>query len=195
MPPWPGRGPLTPRRVRAFNALYHRRAPRAGRGRLQSYAAFFYPLDRLQGWNRLYGHLGFLQYQLAVPAGREAELRGMVERLAADGVPTYLAVLKRLGPGRGPLAFPLAGWTLALDIPAAAPGLAAALDRLDAAVAACGGRVYLAKDARLRPELLPEMYPGLGGWREARAGLDPGEVMRSDLARRLGLLCPASGGA
>jgi decaprenylphospho-beta-D-ribofuranose 2-oxidase len=110
----------------------------------------------------------------------------------ADGVPIYLAVLKRLRDASGPLGFPIRGWTLALDIPAGAPGLREALDRLDTAVADCGGRVYLAKDARLRAELVPVMYPRLDEWRAVRDRLDPARVMRSDLDRRLSLVAPQS---
>jgi decaprenylphospho-beta-D-ribofuranose 2-oxidase len=77
------------------------------------------------------------------------------------------------------------GWTLALDLPASTPGLAPLLDRLDDEVAAAGGRVYLAKDSRMRPELLTAMYPELDRWRKFRRELDPDHRLCSDLARRL----------
>jgi decaprenylphospho-beta-D-ribofuranose 2-oxidase len=100
----------------------------------------------------------------------------------------YLAVFKRFGPGSGGLlSFPLEGWTFAIDMPAEAPGLRAALDEADELVAAAGGRVYLAKDSRLRAEMLAAMYPGLQRFGELRARLDPSGALRSDLARRLGL--------
>jgi decaprenylphospho-beta-D-ribofuranose 2-oxidase len=163
--------------VAAFNELYFRRAPRSERGRLVGLDPFFYPLDAVAGWNRMYGSRGFLQYQFAVPFGREDAVREALERLSSARVASFLAVLKRFGAGSGMISFPMPGWTLALDIPAGDPSLAPLLDGLDSLVAEVGGRVYLSKDSRLRPELLGAMYPEL-----------PHGVMQSDLSRRLGLL-------
>jgi decaprenylphospho-beta-D-ribofuranose 2-oxidase len=129
-----------------------------------------------------------LQYQFVIPDSASDRLGAMLERLVADNVPVYLAVLKRLRDAYGPLGFPIMGWTLAIDIPVAVHGLGPALDRLDSAVADCGGRIYLAKDSRLRAELLPVMYPRLAEWRAVRDRLDPGRLMRSDLDRRLSLV-------
>jgi decaprenylphospho-beta-D-ribofuranose 2-oxidase len=151
-------------------------------------SAQLFPLDVLGYWNRLYGPGGLVQYQLAVPRGREETLERAIGELRARRLPMYLGVLKRFGPaGRGLMSFPLEGWTLAIDLPADAPGLCETLDRVDELVAEAGGRIYLAKDARLRAEMLGAMYPNLQRFRELRARLDPDGVMRSDLARRLGL--------
>jgi decaprenylphospho-beta-D-ribofuranose 2-oxidase len=179
---------LRPASMRAFNELRWRASPRRERGRPLALAPYFFPLDALGEWNRLYGPAGLIQYQFAIPSGREAALEACFALIATRRLPVYLAVFKRFGAAfGGPLSFPLEGWTLAIDLPAAAPGLGAALDELDALVAGCGGRVYLSKDARLRPDLLQSMYPGLERFREQRARVDPDGVMSSDLARRLGL--------
>ncbi|BBC36056.1 Decaprenylphosphoryl-beta-D-ribose oxidase [Streptomyces graminofaciens] len=174
--------------VGLFNELWYRRAPRSRTGELQRLATFFHPLDGVPHWNRIYGRSGFVQYQFVVGYGREEALRRIVDRISTRRCPSFLAVLKRFGEGdAGWLSFPMPGWTLALDIPAGLPGLDAFLDELDEEVAAAGGRVYLAKDARLRPELLAAMYPRLDEFRELRRELDPRAVFVSDLARRLSL--------
>jgi len=127
-----------------------------------------------------------VQYQFATPDA--ATVPVVLRSLQETGAPGLLAVLKRFGPGnQAPLSFPTAGWTLAVDIPARVPGLGAVLDAADRRVLASGGRVYLAKDARIAPDVLAAMYPALDRWREVRAAADPHGMFTSDLARRLHL--------
>jgi decaprenylphospho-beta-D-ribofuranose 2-oxidase len=182
------RGLLRPSVVRAFNDLHWRSAPHRARGRTLSMSAQLFPLDALGEWSRLYGAPGVVQYQFVVPHGAEETLLRVVHRLRKRRQPMYLAVLKRFGPGSpGPLSFPIEGFTLAIDLPADAPGLYRALDETDELVARAGGRVYLAKDARLHPEMLGVMYPALDHFRELREQVDPNAALRSDMGRRLGL--------
>ncbi len=121
------------------------------------------------------------------PDAAEEVVHDAVRRLAAGGHASFLAVLKRFGPANdGLLSFPVAGWTLALDLPAR-PGLAGVLDDLDARVAEAGGRVYLAKDSRLSARTFAAMYPRADEFARVRDRVDPGRILASDLARRLGL--------
>ena len=187
---WPG-GLLQPTTVRAFNELRFRRTPRHEAGHVESFGAHMFPLDVLDRWPRLYGRHGLVQYQLVVPRGQEGTLETVIARLRHSGVPCYLAVLKDLGPAnRAPLSFPLAGWTLTLDLPRGALGLEVLLRGFDQLVAQAGGRVYLAKDWRLRSEVLEAMYPRLAQWREVRDQADPDRRWRSDLGLRTGLIQP-----
>ncbi len=189
---FPGPTPLnfiTPLTVKAFNEAWYRKAPVRRRDHLQSISQFFHPLDLVDHWNRVYGRRGLLQWQCALPLGASHELHRVVDDITASGRPSFLAVLKRFGCGNpGPLSFPIEGWTLALDLPAAPDHeLGALLDRLDQRVVAAGGRLYLAKDSRMRPELLHDMYPRLDEWRKIRHDADPEGHLASDLSRRLHL--------
>ena len=187
---WPG-ALLSPRAVRTFNDVRFRRTPRRHVGQVEAFGRHMFPLDVLAAWPRLYGPSGLVQYQFVVPQGEERTLETVIARLRRSGVPCYLAVLKDFGPANhAPLSFPLAGWTLTLDMPRAAPGLELLLMDFDQLVVEAGGRVYLAKDWRLRPEVLEAMYPRLAQWRAVRDQADPDRRWRSDLGLRTGLIAP-----
>lgn len=179
---------LRPSTVRAFNELNWRMSPRHGRAQPHAIAPYFFPLDVLGHWNRMYGPGGLVQYQFVIPAGRESDLEAAFELMRVRRLPVYLSVFKRFGPAfGGPLSFPLEGWTLAVDLPADAPGLRSALSELDDLIAGCGGRVYLTKDSRMGREALGAMYPRLGEFAQLRGRVDPDGLLASDLGRRLGL--------
>lgn len=179
---------LNPLSVKAFNQLYGAMQGRKTRF-LAHFDKFYYPLDGILGWNKIYGKRGFIQYQIVLPP--EAGLTGMkqvIGRLADSGQGSFLAVLKKFGKqGQGMLSFPTEGWTLALDIPFSAK-LLPFLSELDQIVEAHGGRQYLAKDSRFAARLLPGMYPRLEEFRSICLQLDPLGHFRSDLSRRLGIL-------
>ncbi|WP_207476667.1 FAD-binding oxidoreductase [Arenibaculum pallidiluteum] len=176
---------LTSLSVRAFNEIYYR----AGRPGTQivDYDRFFYPLDAVLDWNRIYGRRGFIQYQCVLPkAAGSAGLEALLDAIARSGLGSFLAVLKLFGPGdAGLLSFPMEGYTLALDFPIRTHTLALA-DRLDAIVAEQGGRIYLAKDARMPPAMLRQGYPQLDRFLTIRRA-SGAERFSSLLSRRLEL--------
>jgi FAD/FMN-containing dehydrogenase len=170
-----------------FNEVYYR-SHRSGRV-IRDCDTYFYPLDAVHGWNRVYGRRGVLQYQFALPAqtSREAlvEILGI---LTSSHRTSFLTVLKSFGAeSQGLLSFPRPGFTLSLDLPHTGDDLIAQLHRFDQIVARHGGRIYLAKDVCLRPELVGEMYPRLARFREIKAKVDPEFRFSSSQARRLGI--------
>ena len=180
---------LNPRSVAAFNELYFRRQGARDVPFVTDFESFFYPLDRVGGWNRMYGARGFVQYQCVLPpATARRGLRLLFEELSRTRRASFLAVLKRFGAeGRAPLSFPTEGYTLALDLPVTGADLFALLDRFDALVLEHGGRVYLAKDTRMKPATLRAMYPRFGEWLRVKERVDPAGRFASDLSRRLGM--------
>ncbi len=173
--------------VRAFNAAYYRWGAWHSGEDLVDWDGFFYPLDAVAGWNRIYGRRGFVQFQCALPpeAAREG-LHALLAAIAASGEGSFLAVLKRFGPGRGGLSFPREGVTLALDF-RTTPRALALLERLDAITLDHGGRFYLAKDARMSAETFARAEPRLGDFRAARAGWGTAGRFASHQSERLGL--------
>ncbi|MEE3258844.1 MAG: D-arabinono-1,4-lactone oxidase, partial [Candidatus Latescibacterota bacterium] len=172
-----------------FNTLFYHRQWRRSTDGLVHYDPYFYPLDAIHRWNRIYGRRGFLQYQVVVPYrdGEEimAELLG---RIASRGIPSLLTVLKSFGPANdGLLSFPTAGYTLALDIPMRDEGLIPFLRELNKTLVRAKGRVYLAKDAILEREDFAAMYPQLEEFKAIKRKYDPQYRFRSRLSDRLGI--------
>lgn len=169
--------------LQAFNTVYfHLKKWRTGRAFLH-YQPFFYPLDNVRDWNRMYGPRGFFQYQSVVPieTGREV-IRAMLREISRSGNGSFLAVLKLFGWRKtvGMMSFPRPGVTLALDFPNHGERTLKLFQRLDAIVGEAGGRLYLAKDARMPRSLLEAGYPECGKFLKYR---DP--RISSSLSRRL----------
>jgi hypothetical protein len=168
--PFPG-FVLNPLTIRAFNWQMYNRHPARLRKRWMDYDSFFYPLDAIHHWNRMYGQRGFTQYQFVLPRATSREgLQDILTTISRSGQGSFLAVLKLFGPGRGWLSFPQEGYTLALDFPLK-PALFPLLDQLDERVVHYGGRLYLAKDVRMPRRMLESGYPELEHFKQLLATL------------------------
>lgn len=174
--------------VAAFNARYYRK--HHSQERLVGYDRYFYPLDGIAQWHRLYGRRGLYQYQFVVPAeDGGAAVREIMERMVASRRASFLAVLKRFGSASGGLmSFPMPGYTLAIDMPNTGGDVLSLMHELDQLVVERGGRVYLAKDACLERAMFERMYPGLDAFQQVRRRLDPHDRLASSQARRLGIV-------
>jgi L-gulonolactone oxidase len=165
-----------------FNTAYLHRPFALGIKRVH-YEPFFFPLDAVANWNRMYGKRGFFQHQSAIPmAGAFEALRKLLELTAEFGEGSFLVVLKLFGdkPSPGLMSFPLPGATLALDFPNKGDSTRRLLDRMAEVVLAAGGRLYPAKDATMSGEAFRAGYPE---WRELEAARDP--AIMSDFWRRV----------
>lgn len=169
--------------VRAFNRAYYA-AQKPGDAIVDLYP-YFYPLDAILEWNRIYGKRGFVQYQCVLPLeASRAGLTLLLKEIAAAGSGSFLAVLKRMGPESfGLLSFPRPGYTLALDFPVS-PASLKLLDRLDAITADHGGRIYLAKDGRAKPGFAAG-YPRIDQFRAVRQAHGLDRRFASKLSERL----------
>jgi FAD/FMN-containing dehydrogenase len=180
-------GLLNQATVKMFNALYYRQQAHREGERLVDWDSYFYPLDALIDWNRIYGRSGFVQFQCVLPlAGATTGLSELLQATSQTGQGSFLAVLKRLG-GRasGGFSFPFEGYTLALDMPVTRAALDL-LERLDAIVIARGGRFYLAKDARMSGQTLRSADDRVPAFLSARSTLDA-QVFQSSQSKRLAL--------
>ncbi|PPV08481.1 oxidoreductase [Xanthomonas bromi] len=159
--------------LRPFNALYYWRQPALRKRFVSHLLPFFYPLDGIRNWNRMYGPSGFLQYQCVLPPATARDgVDALLAEIARSGSGSFLAVLKEFGdtPSIGMLSFPRPGTTLALDFPNTGPDVFRLLDRLDRVVDEAGGALYPAKDARMDAHSFQRAY---GRWREFSGYLDP----------------------
>ncbi len=173
--------------VGAFNSLYYRMGARKTGWRPVGWDSFFFPLDAIDNWNRLYGWRGFLQLQCVLPlTTARAGLGEILTRIAASGQASFLSVLKRFGPGEGRFSFPMEGYTLALDFPVNDKSLRLMTD-LDQMVVAHGGRFNLAKDARLPAEVLGKADPRVAEFVAMRKARGLTQAFTSEQAQRLGL--------
>lgn len=175
--------------VAAFNEIYFRKgAAAAGPLFLNTIDPFFFPLDGVQDWNKIYGRRGFLQHQSIVPADHaHATISEILTRVAKRGNASFLAVLKKFGrSSKGLLSFPSPGFTLALDL-AMGKGIFDFLDEIDKLVVAAGGRIYLAKDARQSQTTFAAGYPNLERFREIRRRIGAEGRIVSRLSDRLGI--------
>jgi FAD/FMN-containing dehydrogenase len=159
--------------IRAFNTAYYHAPMHRANQHIVSYEPFFYPLDAVGDWNRLYGRRGFLQYQCVIPSVCALEgIRQLLETGLSNGLASFLSVLKMFGslPSPGLLSFPRAGATLAMDVPYEGSKTLQALTHLDEIVRALDGRLYPAKDARMSAQDFQHMYPE---WKTFSTYIDP----------------------
>lgn len=178
---------LNRRSVQAFNTLYYRAGARKTGAQLVDWDSYFYPLDAILGWNRIYGRKGFAQFQCVLPLARSEEgLSALLAVTAKAGTGSFLAVLKRFGPQDSAFSFPMEGFTLALDFPVTAKTLAL-LNRLDQITIDHGGRFYLAKDSRMTAATLRAADRRVDDFCSLRDARNVTTQFRSAQAERLAL--------
>ena len=173
--------------MKLFNAAYYRMSS-SKQGAVVDWDSYFYPLDTLHHWHRLYGRRGFLQYQFTIPVEHRDGMIAMLEEVSQRGNASFLAVFKKFGAAsRGLLSYPSPGYFITLDFPIR-DGLVPWLHELDEKLLGYGARLYLAKDAVMKPETFRAMYPRLEEFQEIRRRLDPDGRLASRQARRLGIV-------
>lgn len=170
--------------VKAFNFLYYGKNFKKEINNVVPYEPFFYPLDAILHWNRGYGKKGFVQYQFVLPLSAKNGLVQILKRISDEGLGSFLAVLKVFGKQESLISFPEEGYTLALDFPVR-KGLFSFLDELDQIVLQYGGRLYMSKDARMKPEVLIKGYPGLPRFKNIVRKYNPSAKFSSIQSERL----------
>lgn len=170
--------------VKAFNFLYYGKNFKREINNIVPYEPFFYPLDAILHWNRGYGKKGFVQYQFVLPLSSKQGLVEILNRISDEGLGSFLAVLKVFGKQESLISFPEEGYTLALDFPVR-DGLFKFLDELDEIVLQYGGRLYMSKDARMKPEMLVKGYPRLEEFKAVIRKYNPTFKLSSAQSERL----------
>lgn len=174
--------------VKAFNWLYYKKAPNGISQQKVDINTFFYPLDAINHWNRIYGKGGFTQYQFILP--KDVSYDGLQEILLAisnSGKGSFLAVLKLYGKeNENYLSFPIEGYSLALDFKIE-KGLFELLDKLDEIVLKYNGRIYLTKDVRVSKETFEKGYPQTDKFREFRKHNGMDKKFQSLQSKRVGI--------
>jgi decaprenylphospho-beta-D-ribofuranose 2-oxidase len=170
--------------VKAFNFLFYTKNFKKEINNIVSYEPFFYPLDAVLHWNRLYGKAGFVQYQFVLPLNAKEGLIEILHRISDEGLGSFLAVLKVFGQQESIISFPKEGYTLALDFPVR-KGLLGFLDELDELVLKYNGRLYMSKDARMKPGMLTAGYPELQKFKNIVKKYNPDGKIRSVQSDRL----------
>jgi FAD/FMN-containing dehydrogenase len=170
--------------VRAFNFFYYAKNLKKEINNVVGYEPFFYPLDAILHWNRGYGKKGFVQYQFVLPLESRQGLVEILHRISKKGLGSFLAVLKVFGKQESIISFPKEGYTLALDFPVRGD-LLNFLDELDQVVLQYGGRLYMSKDARMKPEVLKSGYPDLSKFKEIVRKYNPDGKIHSNQSDRL----------
>lgn len=170
--------------VKAFNFFFYAKNFKKEINNVVGYEPFFYPLDVILHWNRGYGKKGFVQYQFVLPLGARQGLVEILHRISQKGLGSFLAVLKVFGKQESIISFPKEGYTLALDFPVRGD-LMNFLDELDQVVLQYGGRLYMSKDARMKPEVLSSGYPELNKFKEIVRKYNPDGKIHSNQSDRL----------
>ena len=173
--------------IKLFNAVYYNKFVGKSKKTIGHYEPFFYPLDAILGWNRMYGKRGFAQYQFVVPINARKGLEEILRKIQKQGMGSFLAVLKVFGKQDDLISFPMKGYTLALDF-AINDKLFGFLNELDQMVASYGGRIYMTKDSRMNKEMFWTGYPHAAEFAEIVKKYNPDGKINSMLSKRLEIL-------
>lgn len=177
---------MNPLSIGVFNEMYYQKYPRGCSRDMVHIEDWFFPLDSVVDWNHLYGDKGFLQYQFCIPEQNASSvIKSILEHCQKFQMGSFLSVLKKMRQDENMLPFAMHGWTLAMDIPILHSEVFPVLDQLDDMVVKAGGRIYLAKDARMSDNTFKTMYPEWERFIKTVSRYNPGRPFGSELSRRL----------